>query len=624
MSIQKNNTPQSQPAKPAYDDSTARDDLRVIQLIDQELSAKFDLHHVLMLTLDWALRRTNASGGMYCSLTEDGRGLVPEATMGYPPSTIPYNEARPSNINEGIAGRAARSGQTLVVQDISKDPDYVPYVTDAVAVLVVPLKVNKRLVGVIRLENTDPFTPEQIAFAEKLAARAAVWVDHANLYRAAETRADEMSSLYAASQLIASTLDQDKVMAHAAQAMASLLRVPFVVILDYRMRTQQLLVLNTYQLPTLSVACGSMPHKGELFDLDAVPELYEGARSLQITALRCAANTPEISESAHEFMDQYGWKSAMLVPLATTTADNSTKRTLLAAAILAECRNDRIFSTSELQLLEALSAQISSSLHQARLYNEVKDLENLKSEMIRLASHDLRNPLGNVMGYTFMLGESLRNLGRLDAEHEEYITYIERSLKMMRSLIEDLLTLERVESELQTSWIEVDMVGLVEHVVAESQSAAVAKRQNLNLQMRGERMRVLGSIAQLRQMVVNFVGNAIKYTPDNGVINVRLRRDQKKIYFEVQDNGYGIPKARQDRIFQRFYRAQTPGTEHINGTGLGLSLVKSVVERHGGEVWMQSEEGKGSTFGAWLPLSISVKERLQRSYKLAQNGKKPN
>jgi signal transduction histidine kinase len=112
---------------------------------------------------------------------------------------------------------------------------------------------------------------------------------------------------------------------------------------------------------------------------------------------------------------------------------------------------------------------------------------------------------------------------------------------------------------------------------------------------------VRGNTTQLRQAITNLVGNGIKYTPDNGRIQVSLTRHDKRLNFEVEDNGYGISQEKQNSLFQRFYRAHEPGTDHIPGTGLGLSLVKAVIERHGGEVRVKSDPGKGSTFGFWLP-----------------------
>jgi hypothetical protein len=116
-------------------------------------------------------------------------------------------------------------------------------------------------------------------------------------------------------------------------------------------------------------------------------------------------------------------------------------------------------------------------------------------------------------------------------------------------------------------------------------------------------MIVRGEFAYFRQVMVNLISNAIKYTPHRGKITVRLEQHGLRAFFDVTDTGYGISEDRQKRLGQRFYRAQEPGTEHIEGTGLGLSLVKTIIERSKGNFWFKSEQGKGSTFGFWLPIN---------------------
>jgi signal transduction histidine kinase len=105
----------------------------------------------------------------------------------------------------------------------------------------------------------------------------------------------------------------------------------------------------------------------------------------------------------------------------------------------------------------------------------------------------------------------------------------------------------------------------------------------------------------MQQVLLNLIGNAIKYTPDGGRIQVCVRQTDDKVVFEVEDNGLGIPKAAQAKLFQRFYRVKMKGTEDIEGTGLGLSLVKAIVEQHQGTIEVDSEEGRGSVFRVQLP-----------------------
>ncbi len=217
-----------------------------------------------------------------------------------------------------------------------------------------------------------------------------------------------------------------------------------------------------------------------------------------------------------------------------------------------------------------------------------------------MASHDLRNPLNNVLGYIELVSLSLNPAARTP-EVEEYLVSLRRSAKTMQSLIDDLLTLERVESERESEWQVIDLAGLVYEVVEAERPGAALRQVALGFERAIDAAPVFGSVTQLRQAIANLIGNAVKYTPDEGRVDVRFAQGGQRLHFSVRDTGYGISPERQARLFERFYRAREPGTDHIPGTGLGLSLVKTVIERHGGQVWFESEVGAGSTFGFWLP-----------------------
>jgi signal transduction histidine kinase len=273
---------------------------------------------------------------------------------------------------------------------------------------------------------------------------------------------------------------------------------------------------------------------------------------------------------------------------------------LIGLAAVIEGRRDRTITTNEAFKAETLASQASVALRQSQLYSEVKELEKLKSEMIRMASHDLRNPLNNIMGYLELLTVSLDQFG-LTPDQEQYLGSLQRSTQLMRALLEDLLTLERIESERRSEWQPFDLGGLAVEVAEAQRSGANLKHQTLTLERPPDVPTMFGNVTQLRQAIANLVSNAIKYTPEKGRVEMRLEHEHERLTFSVKDSGYGISPERQERIFERFYRAHEPGTEHISGTGLGLSLVKTVVERHGGQVWFESEPGVGSVFGFWVP-----------------------
>jgi signal transduction histidine kinase len=232
----------------------------------------------------------------------------------------------------------------------------------------------------------------------------------------------------------------------------------------------------------------------------------------------------------------------------------------------------------------------------------LKRLDQFKSQMVQMASHDLRTPLGVAIGYLDVIKEDLKPMTPLQ---ERAMQGMENALSRMQMLVVELLDLERVESGVDALRVQTNVGSLAAEVVAEAEEAAQARHQHLALMSHDHLPPVMGDPARLKQAIGNLVSNALKYTPDGGSIWVRVRPEGQRIVIEVQDTGYGIPGAAQAKLFQRFYRVKLPGREDIEGTGLGLSLVKAVVEQHGGRVAAESEQGKGSTFRIWLPVAMN-------------------
>ncbi len=579
-----------QAAKDALTDQV--EELMMLQSVDQELNATLNLDSVMMLATDWALRRTGARAAMFAITTTDGTGLVPLVHLGYPAKAMSYSEDHPLPISKGIIGRTVRTRQISLVRDVTQDPDYMAFAPGMHVQIVVPMEMQGRVLGVISLESdrNTTFSDSDVEFIQRLAARAAVALDNARLYREAERRADEMSTLYSAGRAISSSLEREEILPVIAQSIAAMLNMSSSVIADCRVDRMQAVVLTTYRLGTAQNASEDLPAIGETWNLNSMPAFGEAIRTHRTLALRRADLNAVTWEAS--YMDVQGIKAMLLTPLVV-------QNEVLGIAMAFESRRDRAFTFDETLLFESLASQAAVAFRQAKLYDEVRELENLKSEMIRMASHDLRNPLGNVMGYLEVLVMQLG--GTLGTEQMEFVTNIRRSAASMKSLIDDLLTLEKVESERQSSWVQLDFSQLVQDTYEVQLASAALKQQTLLLERDPDTLMVFGSSTQLRQAVSNLINNAIKYTPEEGQIIVRLRQINEQLRFEVEDNGYGIAPERQARLFQRFYRAKQPGTDHIPGTGLGLSLVKTVINRHGGEVWVKSVVGSGSTFGFWLP-----------------------
>ncbi len=229
----------------------------------------------------------------------------------------------------------------------------------------------------------------------------------------------------------------------------------------------------------------------------------------------------------------------------------------------------------------------------------LRDLHRFKDEMLRVASHDLRSPLALITGYADMIG--------LDTPEEyseihEYVEIIKKSTERMGGLLEDLLRIERIRSSPLELHEKIDLEQMVKLVVVNLRPLVESKGHTLssNIQLDGVQ-RIIADPVLIRQSMENLINNASKYTANGGSITVEASYDDENFYFSVTDTGIGIPDEHLPHLFESFYRVQQD-VSNEKGSGLGLSLVHNVIERHRGELWVESEYGKGSTFGFWLPL----------------------
>ena len=268
--------------------------------------------------------------------------------------------------------------------------------------------------------------------------------------------------------------------------------------------------------------------------------------------------------------------------------DNLAFLELVGARIAAALDNARLFQVSQTQLGELQD-----------VYIQVKRLEQLKTQMIRVAAHDIRSPLGVIGGYVTILRE---DMGEQGAQYRPFFDAIFRAIERMEQMTADILSLERIHATNEQSYEPLPLAALVARAYADHQDQALIKRLSYENQAGGDNIVVRGDPVQIYEAIANLISNAIKYTPERGRVVLRLTADGGRARFEVEDTGFGIPPEAQPQLFQPFYRVKTDDTRAIDGTGLGLYLVKGIVERHEGSMRFSSQPGQGSVFGFELPL----------------------
>jgi signal transduction histidine kinase/response regulator RpfG family c-di-GMP phosphodiesterase len=228
-----------------------------------------------------------------------------------------------------------------------------------------------------------------------------------------------------------------------------------------------------------------------------------------------------------------------------------------------------------------------------------KQLEKVKNEFIATASHDLRNPITSIKGYSVLI----QNAGSLNEHQVDFAKRIQHAAEHMTELVENMLDLAKMDLGAEQKQEMFDIASALYELTDEFQPQAEAKRQLLKLEHVEANSQVQGDALKLRQALRNLIGNAIKYTPEAGLISLSLTHESDMINIRIKDTGYGIPAADLPHIFTRFYRVRNNGHDEIEGNGLGLAIVKSIAEGHGGDVTVESESGKGSCFTLTLPLA---------------------
>jgi signal transduction histidine kinase len=523
--------------------------------------------------------------------------------MPLPPPLQPISRGLP-------AGRAVVDRQTIHVRDTAEAietefPEAPSRTTGTRTVLVTPLLREGVPIGVILIRRTEarPFSDKQIALLETFADQAVIAIENVRLFKELDARTNELTrsvgelkALGEVGQAVSSTLDLETVLTRIVSHAVQLSGTDGGAIYEYDEQSEEFLLRATDHMEEeLITALRENP-----------PRLGDGVVG-RAAASRVPVQIPDISQEhaytprMRALLVRFGFRASLAVPL--------LREDRIIGGLVVRRKSSGEFSPEVVELLKTFATQSALAIHNARLFREIEDkgrqieaANRHKSEFLANMSHELRTPLNAIIGFSEILIDP--SLHTTEDERTQFLGDVLGSGKHLLNLINEILDLAKVESGKMELHIEPaflqDVFETIQHTMR-----PLATKKSINLRVKiDESLDALPMDgARIKQVLLNLVGNAIKFTPQAGQVWVQAQREDGLVRVEVGDTGPGIAAADQERIFLEFQQADTGGRGKPEGTGLGLALAKRFVEMHGGKVWLESEVGKGSRFFFTLPMN---------------------
>jgi PAS domain S-box-containing protein len=596
--------------------------IETVNRIGQLLSAELNQQKLVQAVTDAATELTGARFGSFFYNVLDSRGA---SYMLYTLSGVPREAFAhfPMPRATDLFGPTFRGEGVIRISDVRQDPRYgknSPYFgmpeghLPVASYLAIPIiSRSGEVLGGLFFGHPEPgvFDERTEQIVTGLAAQAAIAMDNARLFETAkrartQAEAAERRSTFLAeaSALLSSSLDYETTLASVAR-----LAVPHIAdwcsvhIIE---KEGLILPLAVAHVDASKVAMAEELQRRYPIDpaetrgvsqviRTGVAELYADIPDeLLATAAR--------DEGHLAIMRELGLKSAMTVPV---TVQGRT----LGAISFISTESDRRYGPEDLALASDLARRAALAIDNARLYREAQEANRIKDEFLATLSHELRTPLTAVLGWAKLL-----STGQLDPDTStRALDTIQRNARAQQQIIEDILDVSRIiTGKVRLEVSPVELAPVIEAALESLRPAADAKAIQMETALDAQTGFVMGDAARLQQVVWNLLSNAVKFTPHGGRIELQLHEAEAQAQITISDSGAGIGAEFLPYVFDRFRQADGSTTRMHGGLGLGLAIVRHLVELHGGTVSAESAgHGHGATFHITLPLSAQKPESVQ-------------
>lgn len=451
------------------------------------------------------------------------------------------------------------------------------------SMMAVPMQARSRVIGTAYVDNrytNGIFEPNDLDTFVILANQAALAIDNARLFQrtddALSRRVDELSVFQQIDHQLNQSLDLD-------------------IVLD--------LVVDWAVQLTRAIG-GSLGlvkhHSDQIDDLNVLVRKGEHVNSNLATKLPIAEQVLDEGKTVIAMLESEGDDEEyrrLMVPIKKDGA--------VTGLIMLDSTVEQRFTQDDREVVERLADRAAVAIGNARLYDEVRAAKEAQSNFIRVVAHEIRNPMASINGHIGLM--ATESLGPITDLQKESLDVIKGDIKQMNLLLEDLSDLNRIEmGQLQLKPTDFDLNMIISEVMRSHRERITSKGQAITKLAPESPVIVHADRARTNQILSNLITNAHKYSPEGGRITIRLDHGSSRAHVSIIDNGIGISEAEQERIFTQFFRADNDFVQDQSGSGLGLSIVRVLVEAQGGSIKCQSVLGEGSIFTFTLPLTETV------------------
>jgi PAS domain S-box-containing protein len=457
------------------------------------------------------------------------------------------------------------------------------------SLLAMPIMIENTPTGVIHVFSRKErrFDDEDLSTLYSLSNQAAIIIENSRLYDRIRDDKEQLSKLIGFSESINSTLEKEKLL-------------ETVLHKSKEFTGADSGILQVMKEPSLKISTDRMDD-----------QVYEACRKL--TSQIMITRRPLIVNEHRDLSPEVASVAAVPIILKDEAIGvlhlfsgkkDSFKKfrkslEILMNHIASAIENSRMYE--EISRFNAkLKEEVEQATRELRDANiELRKMDLLKSDFVSNVSHELRTPLTSIMGYTKLMLKG--KLGELEDRQRQSLAIIESEAERLTRLINEILDLSKLESgKMPINLVRTDIVEIAADAIRMLESQAMEK--SIKLRLRAGRLpRIMASEDLIKQVFINLIGNAVKFTPAEGRVTVSLRRVGKEIRTEVADTGVGIPAEALPKLFSKFYQVDSSTTRHHSGTGLGLVIAKHIINQHEGRIEVESELGKGSRFTFFLP-----------------------